>query len=236
MHPRSLITPPLAAVALSCAAIGCQQGPSVRAYPLVVEAVADGKPLAGLQVRLHERELGATDAAGSFATELRGEEGQRVKLQVACPDGYREPEQPAPLTLRTMAALPSEDGQGEPALAATRVSVECLPDQRMAVLVVRADGKPNLPILVHGEEVGRTSADGVGHAMLELEPGAELHVSLDTSSLPVLRPKNPARRFRIADEDSILVFDQPFEERVVEKKRKRRKKKKVVQHVPYRME
>lgn len=234
MQARPLKNAILATAVLAALSAGCEEGPKLRSYPVAVEATVDGQPLAGVRIKAEGSELGVTDDSGALDASLLGTEGQRMRLEVACPEGYKEPTELAPIVLRSMARLASE-GEG-PARAATRVSVECRPTQRRAVLVVRADGKPDLPILVQGERVARTSADGVGHALLELEPGAELLVALDTSSLPQLRPKNPARRFRIEDEDTILLFDQPFAEAPKPKVHRKRRPKPPPQHVPYRID
>jgi hypothetical protein len=195
-----------AAVALSglLALVACAAEPPNPTFPVTFVARAD-RPLAGVAIAIEGgARLGTTGDDGILRVTLSGREGTMVPFRVACPDGYRAPRAMPAMTLRRFVGF-------DPAAAARgiRVSIECLPSERMAALVLRA-GQPGLPVLARGREVARTDADGVAHALVVLPPNSTFRVVVDTSQRPDLRPESPATTLAVADSDEIFVIDQDF--------------------------
>jgi hypothetical protein len=87
---------------------------------------------------------------------------------------------------------------------------------RKVVIAVRADNGGGLPVLYLGKQVTRTDASGAAHFALEVPPGAQFSVGLDTSDRRDLKPQSPSKPFTVGQHDDVMIFDQRFE---VEKKR-----------------
>ena len=91
-------------------------------------------------------------------------------------------------------------------------SVQCPPKSRTAVIVVRAQNGPNLPILHLGRQVGTTDGSGAAHLVFEREANAQLELKLDASGAsPKLRPSEAVASFTVHPKDDIYLFDQKFE-------------------------
>jgi hypothetical protein len=190
-------------------------GPTPQ-FALRFRATADGaRPLANVTVAIAGRRAGATDAGGSLQVNWRAQEGTSLPLSTSCPPGYRSANAPRSITLRRSRGL---DRQRAPAL---QVTIDCVPSEHTAVLVVRAPDRPDLPVIVDGRERGRTDRSGVAHVYLRREPYRVIQVTLDTRARARLRPQNPSITFRLENSDAIFVFDQPFE--LVPARRRRRR-------------
>lgn len=163
-----------------------------------------GDAVPGATITLDALMRGVTDATGALRVELSGVVGQRVPVDVTCPDGYRPRAAASEVVLRRANGSDSADS---PLLT---LDAECLPERRRGVLVVHAVGAPSFPVLINGERIGATGASGITHIPLDLVPGTVLRVTLDTSSAPELRPVDPMQRFAIEDRDTVLVLDQAF--------------------------
>jgi hypothetical protein len=196
-----------AALALALtAAAACASGPAEPppVFEVVVRAVADdGAPVAGASVSIGEEEVGETGADGAALVVLHGRESQRERVSVACPEGFDSP--PAQ-TLR-LQSFRSLDVAPE---RAVEMRFACRARERHVVLVVRAAGQTGLPVRVHGEEVARTDARGLAHVPLQLDVGATLRVTIDSTSRPRLRPQSPTATYAVRDRDAVFVFDQVF--------------------------
>jgi hypothetical protein len=154
------------------------------------------------------RELGSTRADGQLQATLRGVEGQRVVLTVACPPGHRTLDPRRALQLQVPRPVAGA-GQG----ATLALTVRCAPIERVAALVVRArgPGSAGVPVRVGGEALAQTAADGTAHLLLTARARSALRVTLDTSGVPGLHPASPARTFEIGDDDRLLLFEQRFQ-------------------------
>lgn len=187
-------------VLLSC--VGCKH-PSLElpttTFDVVVRVESDPhRPLAGVAVLHQDRELARTDASGATKVTLDGRDGDVTELVVRCPAANV---QPAPIAVglhRYEGAKLSEYG------------VACPPLVRRAIVGVRADRGPNLPVVVLGKVVARTDAYGAAHFSLDVRPGESFDVTLDTSEKPKMVPVSPARTFVMPSHDDILVFSQTF--------------------------
>jgi hypothetical protein len=206
MRHRAVNAPLLAAALLAATAGACaSEPPPPDRFPVTFRAHA-GEPLAGVAISMNGGKLlGVTGPGGDLMITLTGKEGTTVPFRVACPDGYRPPRQMPALTLRRFTGL-------DPATAArgVEVSIECLPAERLAALVLKT-GEPDLPVLAQGREVARTDDSGIAHALVSLPPNSTFRVVVDTSDRPQLRPQHPATTLTLADADDIFLIDQRFE-------------------------
>lgn len=165
------------------------------------------EPVPGARLWVAGEAAGESDAAGRLALMLRGHEGDRLKLRLECPSGFRaEPEQSL-LILRDVRPLNGRDGHESRALTQ---ALRCKPTQRQAVVLVHVAGAERVPVRVDGAPASTTNAHGFAHVYVSRDPGARLEVMLDTSAQRELMPQNPRRTFEIADADALFVFDQSF--------------------------
>jgi len=210
----------IAAVMLFGIAGACSGGSSDRAvFDLFFEAKNDtGQPVPGVVISGNGKQLGMTGAEGVLHAFVRAKDGSSLRARAVCPEGYREPVQPAPMRLRRFRSIDRSD-RGE-----LRVTIECRATERLVALVVNTNKKADLPVLMDGREIARTNAEGVAHIALRVAPNSTFQVALDTSANEALRPKSPLGTFSVADSDSLVVFDQSFDEVVKRKKRHHRRK------------
>ncbi len=207
----------LIAGAIGLAAGGCHDPPAPGHYSLVLRAQSDdGAPLADVEFRGNGTRLGATDAGGAVTASITAREGTVMMVRAHCPAGFRSPERPHALTLRRF------DGLRESSAGRLAVTAECRPTDRRGVVVVRAKGHADLPVLMHGAEVARTDRHGVAHVLVALAPHSSFRVEIETSKRPTLRPRNPVATFTMHDADDLFLFDPEFTEK--KKKPKPRKK------------
>lgn len=191
----------------------CRSERKPQAFPLTISAQTDeGEPLPGVEMILLGRSLGKTNPEGKLRGVLRGFEGDSREFEVKCPTGFQSPKQPAAIQLRTVQGGASAEG--------SELSVVCGADKRVAALVVRANGFADLPVLVHGREVGRTDATGTAHVLLKSTPGQDMRVLLDTRAYPYVVPANPHKDVRIPNRDDVILFSAELKENRPEPKRK----------------
>lgn len=175
--------------------------PELETYELSIRIESDpGRPIAGATVLGAAQFRSVSDSTGTVRLRVNGEQGQRLRFQVRCPDGYRSPEQPLDVLLTRLGAdaLPPEYG------------VRCAPEVRTVVIAVRAQNGAGLPVTQLGREVARTDRAGAAHVVMQLAPHEPIELSIDTSSQPKLEPQNPTQRFEAPDTDAVLLFDAPF--------------------------
>ena len=87
----------------------------------------------------------------------------------------------------------------------------CPPTLRRVVVAVKAENGPNLPVVYLNKVITRTDVSGAAHFALEVAPGAQFQVTLDTGENTKLKPPSPSKPFTVPQHDDILVFDQKFE-------------------------
>ena len=186
--------------------LGCSEPPPVPVHGVTFIATADDEPLAGVQVRLGDRVLGATNEEGELGVTLRGKDGNSIVYAVTCPVGHRTPTDLTPLILRSFKPLPGVKNRG------IEIKLNCPPSERHASIIVRATGGANLPVMMLGREVGRTDANGIAHVLFTASPNTTFRITVDTSSNEFLRPTSPTQEFLLGDADDIFLFDQTFVE------------------------
>lgn len=185
------------ALALVVAACGTES--PAKSYDLVVHVEADpGQPLAGASLLHTGTALGVTGADGLVAVRATGNEGERLELEVSCPSGYRSPEAPLSVTLRKAAERPE-------------YFAACPPSSRKLVVAARLEHGAGLPIRYLGRELARSDAAGVAHLVLEAESDKTIELTVDTAEQPNLRPKSPTARFRLGNQDELVVLEQAFQ-------------------------
>lgn len=199
----------LIALLASTSAAACtrsEQPVPLSSFAIVLRATTpDGSAVSGLRAWADGRELGSTHGDGSLNATVRGRQGQRVALTFACPAGHRTLEAQRELWLRRAQPI------AHPA-AALALTVRCQPIERLAALVVRARGSRSggLPVLVRGEVIGQTAPDGTAHLLIPTRAQSALRVTIDTSTVPALRPASPVQTFEVRDADRLLLFEQRF--------------------------
>jgi hypothetical protein len=203
----------LVALALSTA---CAEPEPPPLHTITFTAFADpGEALPGVVItgqaagQPAPQPLGTTDASGSLRVNLRAPYGTQIAITATCPPGHRPPQFVPSIALHPVRSL-------DPAVASRGIehSVQCLPEQRDAVVIVRATGAPQvagIPILLDGREVARTDEAGVAHIAVSKAPSSSFRLELAAASIsPHLQPQQPAHDFTVPDEDVFLQFEQTF--------------------------
>jgi hypothetical protein len=202
MRAYSLLV--VAAAASAVVSSGCKDfdPPPPPPFQLYVKVESDpGQPVAGATVSRNKTVLGNTGPEGRTILTIAGAEGEIVDVAVKCPDGLQSPTKPLSIRLTRIA-----DKSKAPEYA-----VSCPPMLRRVVVAVKAENGPNLPVMYLSRPVTRTDASGAAHFALEVAPGAQFTVSLDTSENSRLKPPNPTKPFTVGQQDDILVFEQKFD-------------------------
>ena len=187
------------ATLLSCA--GCKRSYDVPppTFEVAIKVESDpNRPLGGVGLFHQDRELASTGADGRARVTLEGRDGEVTEISVKCPAANRQPS-PLAIALRRF-----EGGK------ISEYEVACPPLVRRAIVGIRAENGPNLPVVFLGNVVARTDASGAAHFALDVKPGESFDVQLATETKPKLLPRNPSRTFVMPPHDEILVFSQSF--------------------------
>ncbi len=216
------------ALVLLVALAGCAEAePLSTHYQLQFDAFDDrGKAISGVGVAVGETKIGTTTSTGILRVEVNASKGERFPLHMTCPENYAKSETPEHIVFRDTKGLAGEEH------ARIHVKLECARLKRVAALLVHADGRPGLPILIDGVEQGRTGPGGFAHLRLDLPPGSQFQVGIDSSEHPSLRPIDPKRTMTQGTEDGLFVFDPVFSEVQPEKKKRRRRKRVAAPELP----
>lgn len=196
----------LAAAGVACAIVssGCKDldPPPPPPFQLYVKVESDpGQPVAGAIVSRNQKTLGNTGADGRTILTIHGTEGEIIDVNVKCPDGLQSPSKALSIRLTRIADKSK----------APEYSVACPPTVRHVVVAVKAENGPNLPVMYLSRPVTRTDSSGAAHFALEVAPGAQFTVAIDTAENPRLKPQNPSKPFTVGQTDDILVFEQKFD-------------------------
>jgi hypothetical protein len=196
----------LAAVAAAAAlsASGCKDldPPPPPPFQIFIRVDSDpGRPVAGATVSRNNKTLATTGPDGRAMLTLQGAEGETTDVSVKCPDAYTSPTKPTSIRLTRFA-----DKSKVP-----EYTLSCPPMLRRVVVAVKADNGPNLPVVYLNKVITRTDLSGAAHFALEVAPGAQFQVTLDTGENARLKPPNPTKPFTVGQHDEILLFEQKFE-------------------------
>ncbi|WP_394836889.1 hypothetical protein LVJ94_08270 [Pendulispora rubella] len=192
----------VATAALSTFAVGCEE-PQVPTFDVVIHVESDpGVPLPGAVLSRENKDVGTTDATGRAKLTVRGNEGSAFDYFVRCPQDYESPPKPITVVLRRVV-----DKNKPP-----EYPVSCPPSIRKLVIAVRADGGPNLPITYLQQRVATTDASGSATILLNMRPGDQFELGLDTSmkGYERLRPQNPIFAFQVKPRDEVLALNAKF--------------------------
>jgi len=192
----------LSSVIVACSSVSIDDSKQ-EPFEVLVHVTSDpGVPLAGAQILSGTKNVGTTNDAGAARVKFGGKEGDQVELTVVCPTDYEPPPSPLSIGLRRLSP-----GSPPPQFAA-----RCAPTLRTAVVGVRADRGPNLPVTYLGRTVGHTDASGAALFVLRVKPAEAIAITLDTTGKggELLHPQNPTLTFVAKDQDDFVVLDQFF--------------------------
>ncbi len=192
----------LAAMAVVIAA-GCGNldPPPPQPFQFYVKVESDpGRAVLGAAVMRANRQIGTTNAEGRAILSVPGTEGDVVDVSIKCPPDLQSPTKPLSIRLTRIAESKAPEYSGS-----------CPPSMRHVVVAVKAENGANLPVVYLNKPVTRTDASGAAHFALEVAPGAQFTVALDTSDAPRLKPQNPQKPFTVGQSDEIMLFEQRFD-------------------------
>lgn len=189
-------------IALPAAILACG-GAKKTAFEVVIKTDSDpGKPLAGVRIVVAGADLGTTGPDGRAKLALGGMPGDTVEVRLSCPEGFAAiPDEPISIVLRQIVDAKV------PEYRAT-----CSPKIRSLVIAVRAEHGAFVPVEYLGRAVARTDAAGVAHAALQVAPGDQVRISLNTNAPEHanLRPQNPELKVVMPARDELVLFEQSF--------------------------
>jgi len=197
----------LLALLASMAAVsasGCKdlEPPPQPPFQIFIKVESDpGKPVPLSTISRSNKVLATTNQEGRGMLTIAGAEGETTDVVVKCPDAFSSPLKPTSIRLTRFA-----DKTKVP-----EYTVSCPPMLRRVVVAVKADNGANLPVVYLNRVITRTDLSGAAHFALEVAPGAQFQVGLDTQEQPRLKPPNPSKPFTVGGHDDILVWEQKFE-------------------------
>jgi hypothetical protein len=229
MHRKLVLGPWLgfALVALLC---DCTTEPDVSSYLIhFVVQVDEGKLLSDVPVYLDGKRLGNTGADGGLSVRVAAKTNQVLRAHADCPASYRGSDQPTTIHLRQFRSLSSAHADD-----ALQYVFTCTPTRVSAAVIVSTSLPAELPLLMDGQEVGRTNMDGVAHLLIDAAPGSNFTLLLDTQGHPAVRPQYPTRTFYVGNQNEIYVYEQSLE--IPKEKRPRKPSRRAARHLPIRIQ
>jgi len=187
---------------VAATAASCQElPPPVFDVLLHVDSDPD-VPLAGAVVIREGKEVATTDATGNARLNIQGTEGAALDYFVRCPTDYDSPTKPITVILRSVL-----DKNRAP-----QWGVICPPQVRRVVVAVRAEGGQFLPVTYLGQRVATTDASGAATILLNMRPGDQFELKLDTSmkGYERLAPKSPIQAFLVKPKDEVIPWNFRF--------------------------
>lgn len=213
--PRTLVVGLglVASLATGCTKMSAQPPPAAPFTVAIAVEGDPGQPLTGAEILRSDKTVATTGPDGRAEITLAGADGETIDASIKCPAGHTSPARPVSIRLAR-----TEDG------TAPVVKVSCPPTQRRVIVAIKAENGANLPVVYLGKVITRTDASGAAHIALDVAPGAQFEVTLDTAENARLKPPSPSRPFTVGQSDDILLYEQKFD--VAKKKRGRHAKAK----------
>jgi hypothetical protein len=165
-----------------------------------------GKAIMGATIFRANKLLATTSDSGKAELSLNGGEGEVINADVKCPVGFTAPTKPLAMRLTRLA----------PGSPPPEFRIACPPNLRHMVVAIKAENGPNLPVTYLDKVIAVTDVSGAAHFAVDLPPGTQFQVGLDTHDKDKLKPQMPSKPFTVGSSDDILVFEQKFQ---VEKKK-----------------
>jgi len=192
----------IAFTALMTSACKDLEPPPTPPFQIFIRIDSDpGHPVQGATVSRNAKTLATTGPDGRGMLTVNGAEGETTDVNIKCPDAFMSPSKPTSIRLTRFA-----DKSKIP-----EYTVNCPPMLRRVVVAVKAENGPNLPVVYLNKVITRTDLSGAAHFALEVAPGAQFQVTLDTGENTKLKPVSPSKPFTVPQHDDILVFDQKFD-------------------------
>ncbi len=168
--------------------------------------VADdrGGALGNIPIQVGQTSIGTTDALGTLRADVYARDGDRYPLHVPCPNGYHAQNDFEDVVFLATRGLAGEKN------ADIEIRILCKRQTKVAAVLIHADGHEGLPIHVDGVPFGQTGPGGFAHVRFEGLPSTQFEISLDTSRVPNLVPKNPRQEMQLGGEDGLFVFEPVF--------------------------
>jgi len=173
-------------------------------FDVVIKVESDpGMPLPGAILSREQKDVATTDAQGRAKVTAKGNEGSTSDYFVRCPADYESPAKPITVVLRRVV-----DKNKPP-----EYPVSCPPQIRKVVIAVRAEGGPNLPVTYLQQKVATTDASGSATVLLNMRPGDQFELALDTSAKGYerMRPQSPIFAFQVKPKDEVLPLNAKFD-------------------------
>ena len=184
------------------ATASCEE-PPVPTFDVIIKVESDpGIPLPGAVLSRGQKDVATTDANGRAKLTVQGKEGTAFDYFIRCPSDFESPTKPITVVLRNVV-----DKSKPP-----EYPIACPPTIRHVVVAVRADGGPNLPITYLQQKVAVTDASGSATILLNMRPGDQFELGLDTSmkGYERMRPQNPIFAFSVKSKDEVLPLNARF--------------------------
>lgn len=192
-----------AAAALGTFASACAPAvPRLYAQDATIRVESDpGVPLANVPLVFDGKTLALTTSDGVAQVRMTGRDGDFFHVGVVCPEGF------VPASAVEFDVLVR---RGENAAHVPEFGARCARAVRRAVVAVRTTNGANLPVLHLGRQVGKTDASGAATMALDVRPGADVELVIDTRSAKKVHPQNPVLSFKARDQEDFVVLDQAF--------------------------
>jgi len=198
--PRPLALP---ALALLAAMVASCSDPPPPTFEVAFHVESDpGLPLAGAVLTRNGKDVATSDAQGNTKLTIQGREGSSLEYMVRCPIDYEAPTRPVNVILRTVLD-PSRPPE---------YPITCSPQIRKVVIAIRAEGGQNLPVMYLKQKVATTDASGAATILLNMRPGEQFELGLDTTAKGYerLRPQNPIQAFHVNPKDEVIPWNAKF--------------------------
>lgn len=194
---------PLAVVSLAAVVEACAPAvPKTFAQDALFRVESDpGVPIPGAVISSGGEVITRTSGTGRAQLRMTGRDGDVFKVLVACPEKFEPASQ---LDFDLVVRRTVEERVPE-------FVARCVPSQRRALVAVRTTNGPDLPIVHMGKEIARTDAAGAATVVLDVHPGDDVELVLDTHARPKVHPQNPALAFKASNrDDAVVVLEQVF--------------------------
>ncbi|MBN2718956.1 MAG: hypothetical protein JXX14_24125 [Deltaproteobacteria bacterium] len=198
---------------------GCKKkDPLDRWQVQVVVTDDESLPVPGATVRVDKSKT-TTDKSGLAKKKIWGREGDSVYTDVRCPPNWLTTS--ADGNRLVLKKVLSDSNSADPTIV---VRFRCIPRQKDHILIVKSNGKADLPVQLNGRTIARTNKDGIAQTVISGRQDEQIHLTLLTTEHPQLVPRNPSVLISLPPQRKILLFEQTFTDTPVPMPHRKRKK------------